>query len=123
VGDRRWAAVATPTRACEHLAMVDSHLLTEQEAEAAVANLPGWTQEGPVLVGAFEMESFPLGIELVRRAANSAEAANHHPDIDVRWRTVTFRLTTHESGGLTPRDVNLAKRIQGHATALGWIVP
>jgi len=103
--------------------MVDSHLLTEQEARTALANLPGWVKDGQSLVGSFVMESFPLGIELVRRAANSAEAANHHPDIDVRWCTVTFRLTTHESGGLTPRDVNLAKRIQGHATALGWIVP
>jgi 4a-hydroxytetrahydrobiopterin dehydratase len=103
--------------------MVDSHRLTEQEADAALANLPGWSRHGDVITAAYTMESFPLGIELVRRAANSAEAANHHPEIDVRWRTVTFRLTTHESGGLTPRDVNLAKRIQGHATALGWVVP
>jgi len=103
--------------------MVDSHLLNDQEARAALANLPGWACDGQVLVGSFEMETFPAGIELVRRAANSAEAANHHPDIDVRWRTVTFRLTTHESGGLTPRDVNLARRIQGHAMALGWVVP
>ena len=103
--------------------MVDSHLLSDREALAALANLPGWEREGPSLVGTFAMESFGLGIELVRRAANSAEAANHHPDIDVRYRTVTFRLTTHESGGLTPRDVNLAKRIQGHAMALGWVVP
>ena len=103
--------------------MVDSHRLTEQEAATALANLPGWTRQGDVIAASFTMESFPLGIELVRRAANSAEAANHHPEIDVRWRTITFRLTTHESGGLTPRDVNLAKRIQGHATALGWVVP
>ena len=103
--------------------MVDSHLLTAQETDAALANLPGWNRQGDAIVASFTMDTFPLGIELVRRAANSAEAANHHPDIDVRWRTITFRLTTHESGGLTPRDVNLARRIQGHATALGWVVP
>jgi 4a-hydroxytetrahydrobiopterin dehydratase len=64
-----------------------------------------------------------LGIELVTRAATSAEAANHHPDIDVRWRSVTFRLTTHDAGGVTMRDVHLARRIQGHATSLGWVSP
>lgn len=103
--------------------MVDTHLLTEQEALAALANLPGWTRQGDAITASYTMETFPAGIELVRRAANSAEAANHHPDIDVRWRTVTFRLTTHDSGGLTPRDVNLARRIQGHAMALGWVLP
>ncbi|MCU0283563.1 MAG: 4a-hydroxytetrahydrobiopterin dehydratase [Candidatus Nanopelagicales bacterium] len=103
--------------------MVDTHRLSDVEAEQALAGLAGWRREGAAITATYAMESFPLGIELVRRAANSAEAANHHPDIDVRYRRVTFRLTTHDAGGLTPRDVHLARRIQGHATALGWVVP
>lgn len=103
--------------------MVDMHRLTPAQADAALANLPGWSRDGDVITATYTMETFPLGVELVCRAATSAEAAGHHPEIDVRWRSVTFRLTTHDSGGLTVRDINLARRIQGHATSLGWIVP
>jgi len=103
--------------------MPDSALLSDAQIAGAVAGLAGWTEADGVLSATYEMETFPVAIELVRRAATSAEAANHHPDIDIRWRRVTFRLTTHESGGITMRDLNLARRIQGHATSLGWLVP
>jgi 4a-hydroxytetrahydrobiopterin dehydratase len=115
--------VASRCRPCHDRDVVDTHRLSDVEAEQALAGLAGWRREGATITATYAMESFPLGIELVRRAANSAEAANHHPDIDVRYRHVTFRLTTHDAGGLTPRDVHLARRIQGHATALGWVVP
>jgi 4a-hydroxytetrahydrobiopterin dehydratase len=101
--------------------MIDTHLMGPQEVDSALANLTGWERDGSVITATFTMETFPLGIELVTRAATSAEAAKHHPDIDVRWRSVTFRLTTHDVGGITPRDINLARRIQGHATSLGWV--
>ncbi|HEX6888860.1 MAG TPA: 4a-hydroxytetrahydrobiopterin dehydratase [Candidatus Nanopelagicales bacterium] len=103
--------------------MVDAHHLSPLEAQAALAGLPGWQRDGEVITATYAMESFLTGIELVRLAGMSAEAANHHPDIDVRSRQVTFRLTTHEGGGLTMRDVNLARRIQAHAMALGWVSP
>lgn len=116
-------AVAPTYRACHDRSMVDTHRLTEEQADAALANLPGWTRDADSIEATYTMETFPLGIELVCKAATSAEAAGHHPDIDVRWRSVTFRLTTHDSGGLTMRDINLARRIQSHATSLGWVVP
>ena len=103
--------------------MPDSAVLSPVQLSEALTGLSGWSPSGDAITATYQMESFPLGIELVRRAATSAEAANHHPDIDVRWRAVTFRLSTHDRGGVTMRDVNLARRIQGHATALGWVVP
>ncbi len=51
------------------------------------------------------------GIEAVRRVAERAEAADHHPDIDIRWRTVTFVLVTHSEGGITDKDVAMAREI------------
>jgi 4a-hydroxytetrahydrobiopterin dehydratase len=103
--------------------MPDSVLLTDAQLTGQLTALTGWTSRDGAIEATFVMESFPAAIDLVRRVATSAEAANHHPDIDIRWRSVTFRLTTHESGGVTQRDLNLARRIQGHATSLGWVVP
>jgi 4a-hydroxytetrahydrobiopterin dehydratase len=103
--------------------VVDTPRLSDAEAGTALAGLPGWQRDGEAITTTYAMDTFPAAVELVRRAATSAEAANHHPDIDVRHRRVTFRLTTHDAGGLTQRDVNLARRIQGHAIALGWVVP
>jgi len=57
--------------------------------------------------------SFPEAIDWVVAVAEAAEHADHHPDIDIRWRTVTFRLTTHDAGALTILDVNLARDIDG----------
>lgn len=58
----------------------------------------------------FEFESFPAAIAFVDRLAEVAEAANHHPDIDIRYRRVLVRWTTHSAGGITDRDRELAAR-------------
>jgi 4a-hydroxytetrahydrobiopterin dehydratase len=91
-------------------------LLTQEEIDGALAGLEGWRQDGDTLVRAVEAESFLAGIELVRRVADAAEEADHHPDIDIRWRTVTFRLSTHSEGGLTAKDVALAAAIDALAS-------
>jgi len=70
----------------------------------------GWREEGGALVREFELESFPAGIEFVRRLADLAERENHHPDIDIRYRKVTVRWSTHSAGGITDRDRELAAR-------------
>ena len=103
--------------------MGDSDLLSAATLAGHLAGLGGWTGDPSGIAASYTMESFPVAIALVERGATSAEAANHHPDIDIRWRTVTFRLVTHDSGGVTMRDVNLARRIQSHAVSLGWVVP
>ena len=86
--------------------------LSNAEVDEALGSLPGWTREGDTIVKTFEAESFPANIEFVRRIADLAEAANHHPDLDVRWRKVRVALTTHDEGGLTQRDVDLAAAIE-----------
>lgn len=86
-------------------------LLTETEITDALDSLPEWSRAGDAINRTVEAPSFLAGIELVRRVAEAAEAANHHPDIDIRWRKVTFVLSTHSAGGLTAQDVALAREI------------
>jgi 4a-hydroxytetrahydrobiopterin dehydratase len=86
-------------------------LLTEDELNAALTDLPDWVRAGAEITRTVEAATFPAGIELVRRVASAAEAANHHPDIDIRWRRVTFTLSTHSAGGLTGLDISVAHEI------------
>ncbi|MFC9434088.1 4a-hydroxytetrahydrobiopterin dehydratase [Nocardia sp. NPDC057030] len=94
-------------------------LLTETELEQSLTELPDWTRDGDVLTRTVQAPAFLAGIELVRQVAEAAEAANHHPDIDIRWRKVSFALSTHDSGGLTALDVELARTIDRLAAQLG----
>ena len=75
----------------------------------------GWEREGDEIRRRFERASFPDAIAFVVRIGFLAEAANHHPDLDVRWRTVVVALTTHDAGGLTARDLQLAEQIDAGA--------
>ena len=84
-------------------------LLTQDEINRALANeLPQWRQEGDAITRSVEAPSFMDGIRLVQAVAEVAEELNHHPDIDIRWTTVTFTLSTHSAGGLTREDLRLA---------------
>ena len=94
--------------------------LTDAEANAALRRLPEWSRDGDWIARTFELPTFREAIALVVAVADAAEEANHHPNIDVRWRRVTFRLTTHSAKALTARDVDLAARIDRLAAgALG----
>lgn len=86
-------------------------LLTETEITDALDTLPEWSRAGDAISRTVQAPSFLAGIDLVGRVAEAAEAANHHPDIDIRWRKVTFTLSTHSAGGLTAQDVALAQQI------------
>jgi 4a-hydroxytetrahydrobiopterin dehydratase len=90
-------------------------LLPEAEVAAALAALPGWARVGDEIEKTFELATFPDAIAFVVRVGFLAEAADHHPDLDVRWRRVRVALTTHDSGGLTASDVDLAQQIEGVA--------
>ena len=84
-------------------------LLSQEEIDRALRNeLPNWTQHEDALVRSVKAPSFMGGIELVRQVAEVAEDLNHHPDIDIRWTTVTFTLSTHSVGGITMNDLRLA---------------
>ena len=81
-----------------------------------VAALDGWQGDTQSISRTVEATSFLDGIELVRKVALVAEEVDHHPDIDIRWRTVTFRLTTHDAGStVSALDIALAKRIDALA--------
>ncbi|APE36739.1 4a-hydroxytetrahydrobiopterin dehydratase [Nocardia mangyaensis] len=86
-------------------------LLSDPEITIALATLPEWSREGAAIIRTVQAPSFPEGIELVRKVAAAAEAADHHPDIDIRWRTLTFTLSTHSAGGITAADTALAHTI------------
>ena len=70
----------------------------------------GWREEDDALVRELEFESFPAAVAFVQRLAELAEREDHHPDIDIRYRRVTVRWSTHSAGGVTDRDRDLAVR-------------
>ncbi|WP_127782254.1 4a-hydroxytetrahydrobiopterin dehydratase [Rhodococcus sp. X156] len=86
-------------------------LLTQAEIESALPELPGWAFTDDRLQLTTELASFPAVLALVAAVGEVAEQRNHHPDIDIRWRTVTFACTTHSAGGVTQRDVELAQQV------------
>jgi 4a-hydroxytetrahydrobiopterin dehydratase len=93
-------------------------LLTDDQLDEALrTTLTGWQVEDGLLVRSIEAADFLSGIRLVDAVAVAAEERDHHPDIDVRWTTVTFRLATHSEGGLTSKDLDLAAEIDRLASA------
>ncbi|QNG18046.1 4a-hydroxytetrahydrobiopterin dehydratase [Rhodococcus triatomae] len=88
-----------------------AELLSDGQIVSALAELPGWQLTGETLVRTITSETFPEAIALVGKVAEIAESKNHHPDIDIRWRKVTYTLTTHSAGGITALDLDLAAEI------------
>jgi len=94
-----------------------AELLDDAEVVGALRDLPNWTRDGDALVLTAQLPSFPAAISVVDRVAEAAERNNHHPDIDIRWRTLTFRCSTHSAGGITAKDVRLAGAISQYINA------
>ena len=91
-------------------------LLSQEEIDSALTGkLSRWRQEGDSITRSVKADSFMAGIALVSAVADVAEERNHHPDIDIRWTTITFTLSTHSEGGLTAFDLRLATDIDGLA--------
>jgi 4a-hydroxytetrahydrobiopterin dehydratase len=88
-----------------------AELLTDDQLTEALSHLRDWRAVEKNLVRTVELASFPQAIQVVNRIAEIAENDDHHPDIDIRWRTLTFHLSTHSAGGLTAKDVSLATEI------------
>ena len=89
--------------------------LSEDEITAGLAGLPGWERRDDEIQKTFELASFPDAVAFVTRVGFLAEKANHHPDLDVRWRKVRVGLSTHDEGGITGRDLGLAGEIESVA--------
>ena len=86
-------------------------VLSEQELSIALEELPGWAVNGDTLVKFTQAADFTTAIDWVVAIAEIAEQMDHHPDIDIRYRTVTWRLSTHSVGGITDLDIRLAREI------------
>ena len=93
--------------------MVAVATLTDAEITTGLAMLPGWAREGDEIVKTFDCGTFPAAIAFVVRIGFFAERVDHHPDLDVRWKRVRVALTTHDAGGLTGKDLDLAREIEG----------
>lgn len=90
-------------------------LLTHDEVTSALADLPGWRFSGDALHRSIEANDFPTAIAIVDDIATAAQEMDHHPDVDIRYRTLHVRSSTHSAGGVTPHDVELAHRISAIA--------
>ncbi len=81
---------------------------TLSQTKAAMRFLPDWAKKGSVISRTYQFRDFGTAMEFVNAVARLAERASHHPDIDIRWNKVTLALTTHDAGGLTEKDFELA---------------
>jgi len=98
-----------------------SRRLEDAELAEQLQGLSGWAGDTSGLRRTYQAPSFLEGIRLVDGTAEVAEEMDHHPDIDIRWRSVTFSLVTHSEGGVTQLDVELAHRIDAIAGGLGAV--
>ncbi|MFW6435673.1 MAG: 4a-hydroxytetrahydrobiopterin dehydratase [Halovenus sp.] len=85
-----------------------SDLLTDDEIEAQLPE--GWDRDGDEIVRTFEFDSYLPGVGFASGVGGLAEDACHHPEITITWGEVEVRLTTHDAGGITEKDIALAER-------------
>jgi len=86
--------------------------LSPDAAQSRLAQLPGWQIESGELVRTFEFKDFAAALRFVNRVGELAEKAGHHPDIDIRYNRVRLALVSHDAGGLTGKDFDLATQVQ-----------
>jgi 4a-hydroxytetrahydrobiopterin dehydratase len=87
------------------------HRLSDLEIHRAIGTLSGWSRRGDAIVKTMAFRNFMEGITFVARVADTAERMNHHPDMDIRYTKITFSLSSHDAGGITQRDLELAAAI------------
>jgi 4a-hydroxytetrahydrobiopterin dehydratase len=88
-----------------------SSTLMEVEVSTRLAAVPRWREQGSEIVRTFEFRDFRAALGFVDKVGELAEKAGHHPDIDIRYNKVKLALTTHDAGGLTGKDFDLAGEI------------
>lgn len=85
--------------------------LQEAEIPCHLASVPSWKVDGGELTRMFTFSDFRESLRFVNRVGELAEAAGHHPDIDIRYNKVRLALVTHDANGLTEKDFNLARQV------------
>jgi 4a-hydroxytetrahydrobiopterin dehydratase len=94
--------------------LIDAHTLTTR-----LTDLPAWNGDTSAIRREVDAPDFMTAIRIVDAIAEVAEQMDHHPDIDIRWKRLTFACSTHSAGGVTERDFELARRIDEVVTANG----
>ena len=85
--------------------------MTDQEIAARLQKVPEWTRVGDAIERTWEFKTFMEAVAFMNRVFALAEEANHHPNLENVWATVTIRYTTHDAGGLTTKDFDMAGKI------------
>ena len=85
--------------------------LSDIAIQRELGNLPGWSRRGDVITKTYQFRTFLSGIDFVVAVAKAAEAADHHPDLDIRYTKITASLSTHSAGGITQKDLDLARQM------------
>lgn len=88
-----------------------SIVLSDTEIDNALENLPGWARTASAIERVFQFDNFAQAMKFVNKVADAAETASHHPDILINYNRVTLSLVSHDSGGVTQRDIRMAGRI------------
>ena len=91
--------------------------LSDIAIQRELGRLPGWSRRGDVLTKSYQFPAFLTGIDFVNRVARAAEAADHHPDLDIRHTRIVCTLSTHSAGGITQMDLDMASEIERLATS------
>ena len=81
-----------------------------KDVQLHLKSIPKWSKRGQTLVRTYEFKEFMQGLQFVTRVAKLAEKSQHHPDIDIRYNKVTLKLTTHDEGGITDKDLAMARQ-------------
>lgn len=87
-------------------------VLSEDEVREALADLHGWELAGDSITRELQFSGFPEAVTFVVRLSYEAEATDHHPNLDIRYNKVRVALSTHSEGGITAKDLDLARAIQ-----------
>jgi 4a-hydroxytetrahydrobiopterin dehydratase len=93
--------------------------LSDISIQRELGTLPGWSRRGDVITKTFQFRDFLTGIDFVVAVAKAADAADHHPDIDIRYTKVICSLSTHSAGGITQQDLDMARKIEGAQEQVG----
>lgn len=93
--------------------------LTDAELKQGLAELPGWSVTNGMIGKTYKHATFPEAIVFVNAVAHLAELLNHHPDIDIRYSNISIALVTHDAGGITQKDLTLAKQIEAIRKKVG----
>jgi len=92
--------------------MAKESAYTDTQIAEQLKALPGWRHEGGALRRTYKTDGWPTTLMLVNAIGFYAEAADHHPDLEVHWGSVSVALSTHSAGGITAKDVALAKQVE-----------